>query len=191
MDGSEKHVWHWRDLWELYAIFARVGLFTVGGGYAMLPILRREMVEQRGWVKDEELLDYYAIGQATPGIIAVNTATFVGCKRAGVVGGVTATLGMVTPSLVIIMLIAAFFEQFQHSSIVQQAFRGIRVGVAVILCFMVVEMARKAARDWFGWVLLVLAFVLVALLGCSPIPVIACAAVVGLLRARLSSGRAA
>ena len=103
-----------KELWELFLTFAKVGVMTFGGGMAMLPILQREVVENKGWATDEELTDYFAIGQCTPGIIAVNTATFIGQKRKGVWGGIVATLGMVFPSLVIITLLAGLITSFSH-----------------------------------------------------------------------------
>ncbi|MBP3925823.1 MAG: chromate transporter, partial [Clostridium sp.] len=112
---------------DLFLTFARIGGLTFGGGYAMLPMLQREVVEKRGWATEEELMDYYAIGQCTPGIIAVNTATFVGQSTAGTIGGIIATLGVVFPSLIIITLIAAFLQNFAQLPIVQNAFAGIRV----------------------------------------------------------------
>ena len=111
---------------ELFLTFAQVGVCTFGGGYAMLPILQREVVEKKGWVTAEELADYFAIGQCTPGVIAVNTATFVGAKRKGSLGGVVATLGMVFPSIVIITLIAAFLRNFAHMPNLGHAFAGVR-----------------------------------------------------------------
>ena len=101
-----------KELFDLFITFARIGGLTFGGGYAMLPILQREVVEKNKWATDEELMDYYAIGQCTPGVIAVNTATFIGQKNKGIMGGVMATLGVVTPSLIIITLIAAFISNF-------------------------------------------------------------------------------
>lgn len=104
------------QLLDLFLTFARIGGLTFGGGYAMLPILQREVVEKRHWATEEELMDYYAIGQCTPGIIAVNTATFVGQGLAGSIGGIVATLGVVFPSLIIITVIAAFIQNFAHLS---------------------------------------------------------------------------
>ena len=106
-------------LLDLFLTFARIGGLTFGGGYAMLPMLQKEVVEKRGWASEEELMDYYAIGQCTPGIIAVNTATFVGQKTAGIAGGIIATLGVVFPSLIIITIIAAFIQNFSDLAIVQ------------------------------------------------------------------------
>ena len=99
-----------KELFELFWLFAKMGSVTFGGGYAMLPILQRELVEKRGWVTNEELADYYAVGQCTPGIIAVNTSTFIGEKRRGVVGGIVSTLGFVFPSIIIISLIPGIVE---------------------------------------------------------------------------------
>ena len=113
-----------KDLMNLFIIFFRIGAFTFGGGYAMLPALQMELVEKRSWVSDEEILDYYAIGQCTPGIIAINTATFVGYKRKGLIGGIVATLGMVAPSLIIITTIAAFLSTFR----ILKLFKGPLVG---------------------------------------------------------------
>ena len=113
-----------KQLGRLFITFAVVGVTTFGGGYAMLPALQREVVEKRRWATDEEVMDWYAIGQCTPGIIAVNTATFVGQKQAGVLGGIFATLGVVFPSLVIITIIAAFIQNFAHLPAVQSAFAG-------------------------------------------------------------------
>ena len=132
-----------RELLDLFWTFARVGGLTFGGGYAMLPILQREMVEKRQWVSDEELMDYYAIGQCTPGIIAVNTATFVGQKRKGIVGGIVATLGVVFPSLVIITIIAAFIQNFADLAVVKNAFAGIRVCVCVLILNAVIKLLKK------------------------------------------------
>ena len=118
---------------SLFLTFARIGVCTFGGGYAMLPILQRELVEDKKWATETELADYYAVGQCTPGIIAVNTATFVGRSQAGIAGGVVATLGLVFPSLVIIMVIAAFLQNFMHLEFVIHAFNGVRAGVVALI----------------------------------------------------------
>ena len=115
-----------KECWELFWAFAKVGAMTFGGGYAMLPILQREVVEKRGWVTEEDLMDYFAIGQCTPGIIAVNTATFVGEKKKGVPGGIMATLGVVFPSLIIITILAGIITSVSDLAWVQNAFAGIR-----------------------------------------------------------------
>jgi len=136
-----------RELLSLFLTFAKVGSMTFGGGYAMLPILQREVVENKGWATEEELTDYFAIGQCTPGIIAVNTATFVGQKNKGIVGGIAATLGVVFPSLVIISALAGVIDAFSHLELIQHAFAGIRVCVCVLIFNAVVKLWKKAVVD--------------------------------------------
>lgn len=170
-----------KELWELFIVFARIGGFTFGGGYAMLPIIQREVVEKKQWATDEEVLDYYAIGQSTPGIIAVNTATFIGYKRKGIIGGIIATLGMVFPSIVIITTIATFFEHFQEYPIVNYAFGGIRVAVVALILDAVIKMWDKSVKDWIGIFLFVLSFFTIAFLKVSPIVIIVLSALVGII----------
>ena len=136
-----------KELLDLFLTFARIGGLTFGGGYAMLPMLQREVVEKRGWAAEDELMDYYAIGQCTPGIIAVNTATFIGYKRKGIIGGICATLGVVAPSLVIISIIAAFIRNFADIPWVINAFAGIRVCVCVLVFNAVLKLIKKAVID--------------------------------------------
>ena len=132
---------------DMFLTFAKVGVMTFGGGYAMLPILQREVVENKKWAKEEELMDYFAIGQCTPGVIAVNTATFIGQKHKGILGGIVATLGVVFPSLIIISLLAGAIEAFSHLQWVQHAFGGIRVCVCVLILNAVVKLFKKAVID--------------------------------------------
>ena len=166
-----------KELWELFLTFAKVGVMTFGGGMAMLPILQREVVEDKGWATDEELVDYFAIGQCTPGIIAVNTATFVGQKQAGILGGIAATLGIVFPSLVIITALAGVINSFSHLAWVQHAFAGIRVCVCVLIFNAVTKLWKKAVTDKASLVLCLLVFVLSAFLDLSPVLfVVLCAA---------------
>ena len=134
-------------LLEMFLAFAKVGVMTFGGGYAMLPILQREIVENKHWATEEELMDYFAIGQCTPGVIAVNTATFIGHKNKGVLGGVFATLGVVFPSIVIITLLAGVIDAFSHVVWVQHAFGGIRVCVCVLILNAIVKLLQKAVVD--------------------------------------------
>ena len=136
-----------KELLDMFLTFARIGGFTFGGGYAMLPMLQKEVVNGRHWATDEELMDYYAIGQCTPGIIAVNTATFVGYKNRGIPGAIAATLGVIAPSLVIIMIIAAFISNFIELSFVSSAFAGIRACVCVLIGSAVVKLAKKSLVD--------------------------------------------
>ncbi len=132
---------------QLFLTFAQVGVCTFGGGYAMLPILQREVVEKKGWCSAEELADYFAIGQCTPGVIAVNTATFVGAKRKGNLGGVIATLGMVFPSVVIITLIAAFLQNFAHIPAVGHAFAGVRAAVVALIASSVLKLGKTTVKN--------------------------------------------
>ncbi len=132
---------------ELFLTFAQVGVCTFGGGYAMLPILQREVVEKKGWCTEEELADYFAIGQCTPGVIAVNTATFVGAKRKGTLGGIVATLGMIFPSVVIITLIAAFLKSFAHIPAVGHAFAGVRAAVVALIASSVLKLGKTTVKN--------------------------------------------
>lgn len=136
-----------KELLSLFWVFARMGAVTFGGGYAMLPIIQREVVEKRGWASEEEIMDYYAIGQCTSGIIAVNTSTFIGYKRKGVMGGIAATLGFVFPSLVIITVIAAFLRNFSHIAFVRHAFNGIRACVCALILDAVLKLGKKSVVD--------------------------------------------
>lgn len=136
-----------KKLLELYTAFLKIGAVTFGGGYAMLPIIQRDIVEKRGWATKEDIADYYAIGQCTPGIIAINTATFVGYKQKGVAGGIIATLGFVTPALFIITIIAALLSNFAHLPLVQNAFAGIRVCVCILILNAVINLWKNSVTD--------------------------------------------
>ncbi len=169
------------QLFELFCTFAVVGVTTFGGGYAMLPALQREVVEKRGWADDEEVMDWYAIGQCTPGVIAVNTATFVGQKQAGAVGGMVATLGVVFPSLVIITIIAAFIQNFAHLPAVQSAFAGIRVCVCVLILNAVVKLWKKSVIDKITLLIFIAVFLCSVLLDISPVIYVVLAALAGIV----------
>ena len=147
---------------DLFLTFARIGGLTFGGGYAMLPILEKEVVEQKKWCKEEELTDYYAIGQCTPGVIAVNTATFVGSKLAGLPGGIVATLGVVFPSLIIIGVIAAFLRNFADNEYVIHAFAGLRVVVTVLVLNTVIKLLKSNVKGKGLPVLILFLLVLVS-----------------------------
>lgn len=185
------------ELWKLFAAFFRIGLFTFGGGYSMLPMLEHEVVKRHNWVTQEEMLDYFALGQCMPGIIAANVSIFIGYKRRGTVGAILSTLGVVLPSLIIITLIAAVLENFSHIPAVQHAFAGIRVAVAALIASAVVKLfksnvlQKKRESDEGGNALLrrnilplflcAAAFVLVGFADVSPVYVVIGAAVAGLL----------
>ena len=169
-----------KELLDLFFTFARIGGLTFGGGYAMLPMLQKEVVEKRGWATNEELMDYYAIGQCTPGIIAVNTATFIGNKTRGVIGGIVATLGVVFPSLVIITIIAAFISNFADLAVVKNAFAGIRVCVFVLILNAVVKLGKSSIKDAVTLGIFLVVLVGSLLLDVSPIIFVLIAAVVGI-----------
>ena len=158
-----------KELLDLFLTFARVGGLTFGGGYAMLPMLQKEVVEKRHWATEEEIMDYYAIGQCTPGIIAVNTATFIGYKTRGVLGAIAATAGMVFPSLVIIMVIAAFLRNFAELEIVKNAFAGIRICVGVLVLNAVQKLWKGGVVDRATLVICIVVFAGMLILDVSPV----------------------
>ena len=145
---------------SLFASFFKIGLVTFGGGLAMLPILKRDLVDSKGWLTEDEILDYFAIGQSTPGIIAVNVATFVGYKRAGMIVSIFSTSGIVFPSLIIISLIAAFVSNFNELVWVQKALKGINVAVSVLLVKAVFSFGKKTVFDLCTFLIAALSFVL-------------------------------
>lgn len=169
---------------DLYWVFFKIGAVTFGGGMAMLPILERELEEKRHWTTSGDLLDYYAISQSTPGIIAVNVATFLGYKRAGIVGGVTATAGVVTPSVIIITIIAEFISNFNEIVWVQKALTGINVGVAALLTYTVINFARKSVKGMSGLVFFLAAFILIFVFNISSIWIIGGSALLGIAIAK-------
>ena len=129
---------------DLYLTFTKIGAMMFGGGYAMLPILQREIVENKKWATTEQLTDYYAVGQCTPGVIAINTATFIGSQQAGIAGGAAATLGVVTIPAILILIIAAFLSSFMDSVIVAHAFSGIRACVTALILASVVKLLQSS-----------------------------------------------
>ena len=169
-----------RKLLDLFFTFAKVGVMTFGGGYAMLPILQREVVDNKGWATEEELMDYFAIGQCTPGVIAVNTATFIGQKQGGTIAAIFTTLGVVFPSLVIISLLAGVIEAFSHLVWVQNAFGGIRVCVCVLITNAVVKLFKKAVVDKITLVIFLAVAFGSTLLDISPVIFVILAAVAGI-----------
>ena len=169
-------------LWELFSAFFRIGAFTFGGGYAMLSLIQKEVVENKKWASDEEVLDYYAVAQCTPGVIAVNTATFVGYKTKGVIGAIAATFGVVLPSLIIISVIAAVLQNFMEYAIVGHILAGIRVAVAVLIINAVITMGKKAIVDKLCAVLAIISFIVsLVFSSVSPIFIVLAATLVGLV----------
>lgn len=174
-----------KELWTLYWLFFKMGAVTFGGGYAMLPILERELTVNRDWLTNEEILDYYAIGQSTPGIIAVNVATFVGYKRAGVIGGIIATLGIVSPSVIIISSIAAFITNFTEIVWVQKALKGINLAVCVLLLSSLMGLFKKSILDIPTLVIALASFSFVAFFGVKTFICIIISATLGIVIKRL------
>ncbi len=144
-----------KELWQLFTAFFRIGLFTFGGGLAMVPMIEREVIERHGWTDRDEILDIYAMAQSVPGVIAANTAIFLGNRLHGFWGAVTALVGVVLPSLVIITLIALFFNQIKGNAIIAAAFEGIRSAVVGLLAVAAVRVGRTAVTSRFAfWVCL-------------------------------------
>lgn len=170
-----------KELWELFWTFAKMGVMTFGGGMAMLPILQREIVDHKHWATEEELVDYYAIGQCTPGVIAVNTSTFIGQKLKGVLGGIVATLGLVFPSLVIISILAGLITNFSHLAWVQNAFAGIQVCVCVLIFNAVMKLLKKSVVDKRTAAIFLLVLAGGVFLNISPVWFVISAALLGVL----------
>lgn len=166
-------------LWDLYFTFAKIGACTFGGGYAMLPILQREVVEKKHWATDADLTDYYAIGQCTPGVIAVNTATFIGYRYKGLAGGILATLGVISPSILIISVIAVCLSNFADIPVVQHALRGVNACVVALIASSVIKLGKSTVKDALTAVIFLVVLVLAFFVGLSPALLILAAGVVG------------
>lgn len=167
-----------KELFALYAAFFRIGGLTFGGGLTMLPMLKHELVEKKNWVTEDELLDYYAVGQCTPGIIAVNTATFVGYKRKGIIGGIFSTLGMVSPSLIIVSILALFLEQWMSNVWVNHAVNGIKIVVCALMLNTVITMAQKTVANLLCGCIAIAAFLLALF---TPVPTVLIVIVAGII----------
>lgn len=169
------------SLWKLYALFFKMGLFTFGGGYAMLPILKSEAVEKQKWISEEELLNYYSIGQCTPGIIAVNAASFIGYKLRGVCGLISATFGVISPSLVIIILVAALLSKYMDNQYMQWAFGGIRISVIALIISTVIDMWKKGIKHLRGYLVFFIAMLLLWCFDLSAVIIVIVAAFSGFI----------
>ena len=183
----------WRRLLELFSVFFKIGLFTFGGGYAMISLIGHEIGERRGWIASQELTEVFAIAESTPGPIAVNCATYVGYRREGVAGGVWATLGVVMPSFIIIYAISLFFERFMALSVVANAFRGIQVAVAFLILRAGLRLAVRLPRRGFELGVCVAAALLVLAISAlgwrfSTVWLVLCGGVAGLLFRRGAKG---
>lgn len=179
-----------KKLFQIFLSFFRIGAFTFGGGYAMIPLIQHEAVEKRKWVTDEDILDIVAIAESTPGPIAINSATFVGYRAAGVLGSVCATLGVVLPSFVLILLLSFVLAQFQQVQAVQYAFIGIRAGVLALLVKALWTMYTKSPKGWVAYVVMGAALILTAVLSINVIFVIIGCAVFGIVTSAIMERRA-
>ncbi len=165
---------------EIFTSFAKIGAFTIGGGYAMIPLIQKEVVERRGWVKEEEFLDYLAISQSAPGILAINISIFIGEKLKGVKGSVVAALGSALPSFVMILLIALFFQGYRDNEVVNKIFMGIRPAVVALIAVPFLTLSKSAITNRYTAIIPVVTIVLIAFLGVSPIWLILSGALLGL-----------
>ena len=179
-----------KKLLQIFWTFFKIGAFTFGGGYAMIPLIQREAVENRKWVTDEDILDIVAIAESTPGPIAINSATFVGYRAGGILGSAFATFGVVLPSFVIILALSFVLNQFQNVIAVQYAFRGIQAGVLALLFKALYTMYKKSPKGWVSYVVIGASFLLTALLKVNVIFVIIGCAVFGLVTALIAERRA-
>ena len=170
-----------KQYWELFLVFFKIGAFTFGGGYAMVPLIRNEVVKKKNWLDDEEFMDMLAIAQSMPGPMALNTALFVGNKKLGFKGSLFSGLGVILPSFVVILLIAMIFVQFKDNPVVERIFKGIRPAVVALIAAPLLMLGKSAKITWKnGWIPVSVAL-LVWLLGVSPIYIVLGAIVLGIL----------
>ena len=170
-----------KTFWALYLSFLKIGALMFGSGYTMLPLLTREIVEYRAWITQDELLDTFALSQSVPGVIAVNTAAFIGQKRGGWGGAAAAVLGVITAPIIAILLVSTVLMQFWNNPIMVSAFNGVRVAVAAVITSAVISLIRSNVKNWIGIALCIAGFVIIALLHLSPVFVVLLAVVVGLV----------
>ena len=180
-----------KKLWQVFAAFFKIGAFTFGGGLAMIPLIQKEAVEDHGWVTDDDILEIVAIAESTPGPIAINAATFVGYRAAGILGSAAATFGTVLPSFLIILVISYVLGQFQQLPAVQYAFWGIRAGVVAMLIKSLWTMYKKSPKGWAAYVAMAAAFIMTSILNLHILIVIGSCAAFGLITAMLIGRRAA
>lgn len=169
-----------KELLDIYLLFFKMGAVTFGGGYAMLPILRREIVQRRGWLSEEQVMDFFAVSQCLPGIIASNASVFIGYQRRKTPGAIAAALGVVTPSIIIITLIAALMQNFQNEPMVQHALQAISICVCALILEAVISLWKKGVKDWVGVVICIAVFALAVFTDISPIWLVLASALSGI-----------
>ena len=180
-----------KRLWQVFASFFRIGAFTFGGGYAMIPLIQNEAVEKRKWITDDDILEIIAIAESTPGPIAINSATFVGYRACGIVGSMVATIGVVLPSFMIILALSFVLREFRDVQAVQWAFQGIRAGVLALLVKALWTMFKKSPKGWAAYVVIGASFILTAIFDINVIFVLIGCAVFGLVTSLIMERRAA
>lgn len=173
---------------ELYITFFRMGCIAFGGGYALLPIIQREIVENKKWAENDEIIDYFAVGQCTPGVIAVNVSTFIGYKKKGIVGSIISTLGFISPSIIIIAVIASFLAEFSHIKAVNNAFAGIRVCVCVLIFNAVLKIGKTGIKDKFTLLICLIVFAIAVATNISPIISVICSGAAGIIIKSIKKG---
>lgn len=177
------------QIFTVFLSFFKIGAFTFGGGYAMIPLIQKEICEKHNWITDEDILDIIAIAESTPGPIAINAATFVGFKICGFWGALFATLGVVLPSFTTIILIAYILREFQHIKVVQYAFNGIRAGVLALIVRALYSMYKQCPKNLISYVIAALSFIAAAIVGINVLFVILGCAIIGLTVSLINSGR--
>ncbi|WHH61327.1 chromate transporter [Petroclostridium sp. X23] len=170
-----------KTLWKMFMIFFRIGAFTIGGGYAMLPLIEREVVDNQNWVSEEEIVDVFAISQSIPGVIAINTSIFIGYKVGGIVGAIVAALGVILPSFLIILMIAFLLFNIEENAYVQKAFTGVRAGVVALIGLAAVKLGKAAVKDKVGMILAGAAFIAVVVFDAHPILMIIVGGAIGFI----------
>ena len=165
---------------EIFTTFSKIGAFTIGGGYAMIPVIQREIVEKRGWVNNEEFMDMLAISQSAPGILAINISIFIGQRLRGVKGSIIAATGTALPSFVMILLIAMFFSNFRDNEIVNRVFMGIRPVVVALIAVPLISLSRSTKLNRYTSFIPLISVLLIVMLGISPVYLIIAGAVLGL-----------
>ena len=181
---------YFKRLWQLFSTFFKIGAFTFGGGYAMIPLIQREVSEKRKWITDEEILEVVAIAESTPGPIAINSATFVGYKTCGFWGSFACTLGVILPSFLIILAISGILELVQDMKAVKYAFMGIRAGVVALIIKALVKMYKACPKGIVSYIVMGLSFILAAIVKIDVIIVVICCAVIGLVSSIVAERRA-
>lgn len=170
-----------KKLWKMFLVFFRIGAFTIGGGYAMLPLIEKEVVDNNNWVSEEEIVDVFAISQSVPGVIAINSSIFIGYKVSGYIGAIVAALGVILPSFFIILIIAYLLFNIQNNVYLEKAFTGVRAGVTAMILLSVIKLAKSAVKDKLGLILAIAAFITIVVFDIHAILAIATGGIVGYL----------